>query len=160
MIDSITRLRDRVAAPPPRISACAVREHEGARGPLVLLVEDHAATRQVISAVLDVQGYQVVCVSHGLMALQWLQEALLTGRKPAAILLDLVMPVMNGADFLAQMRALWPIPEARPPVILMTVDLDDHDDLACTAVVPKPFHVRDLLAKLAWVLADKRVGSL
>jgi DNA-binding response OmpR family regulator len=113
----------------------------------------------VLSSVLDLQGYQVVCTSNGQEALDWLEETWQTDLRPAIILLDLFMPVMNGADFLVGMRERWPEAETVPPVILFTVDEGNHDDLACAEVLPKPFHIRDLLAKFRLVLGNEQKSA-
>jgi CheY-like chemotaxis protein len=160
MIDITARLNSREQAArssPPQTSAHFNHENKRVDGPLVLVVEDHAATQNVLSSVLDLQGYQVVCTANGQEALEWLNEALQTEQQPPAIiLLDLFMPVMNGADFLAAIRAHWTSEELIPPVILFTVDQGNHDDLACAEVLPKPFHIRDLLAKLKLVLGQEQ----
>lgn len=134
-------------------------QSEKSSGALVLVVEDHPATQNVLSSVLDLQGYQVACAANGQEALLWLDAALQMGQRPAIILLDLFMPVMNGADFLAGMRARWSGTHPLPPVILSTVDQGNHDDLACAEVLPKPFHIRDLLAKLKLVLEQTYGGN-
>ena len=162
MIDITARLQSRgqVARPSPAQTAPhANHENEGATGPLVLVVEDHAATQNVLCAVLDLQGYQVVCVAHGQEALSWLEKAFEAKQLPALILLDLFMPIMNGADFLLHMRANWPDAQALMPVILFTVDQGNHDDLACTATLLKPFHIKDLLAKIRLVLNNEQMSS-
>lgn len=129
-----------------------VHKDERTKRPLILVVEDHAATQNVLSCVLDIQGYQPACAANGLEALEWLEKAIRTKQRPAVILLDLFMPVMNGASFLECMRARWNNSVPMPPVILFTVDQGDHDYLACTEVLPKPFHIRDLLEKLKLVI--------
>lgn len=121
--------------------------------PLVLVIEDHAATQNVMTSVLHLQGYQVVNTANGREALEWLSKALLKGQRPGIILLDLFMPVMNGVDFLASLRTTWPNVCTLPPVILFTVDQNNHDDLACAEVIVKPFHIRDLLAKCQQLLS-------
>src|SRR6266851_4455273 len=135
MIDFSARLQSREQAArssPAQTATHANHENERAHCPLVLVVEDHAATQNVLSSVLNLQGYQVVCTANGQEALEWLEKALQTDKQPAIILLDLFMPVMNGADFLAVMRARWPATKPIPPVILFTVDQGNHDDLACS----------------------------
>lgn len=162
MIDITSRLQNRGQAAlsaPAQTSTHFNHESEGARCPLVLVVEDHAATQNVLSSVLDLQGYQVVCTSNGQEALEWLEETWQTDLRPAIILLDLFMPVMNGADFLIGMRERWPGAETIPPVILFTVDQGNHDDLACAEVLLKPFHIRDLLAKFRLVLANEQMSA-
>ncbi|HEY0753228.1 MAG TPA: response regulator [Ktedonobacteraceae bacterium] len=160
MIDITARLQRREQA--ARLSLAQTTTHlnhedEGASCPLILVIEDHAATQNVLTSVLDLQGYQVVCMANGREALEWLERALQTEQRPGIILLDLFMPVMNGADFLANMRASWPGTEPVPPVILFTVDQGNHDDLACSEVLLKPFHIRDLLAKIKLLLDTTQV---
>ena len=61
----------------------------------ILLVEDDHALRETLSDVLSEEGYQVACASNGLEALDRLSRDSL----PHLILLDLVMPVMDGWAF-------------------------------------------------------------
>jgi CheY-like chemotaxis protein len=126
------------------------REQRGdtEKRPLVLVIEDHPATLKVIAYMLLFQGYQPVCVTNGLEALEWIERALRTQQYPTAILLDLFMPVMDGTRFLACLRHRWQAPVPLPPTILLTVDQGNHDSLACTDVLLKPFHVKELMASL------------
>lgn len=118
------------------------------RPPLVLVVEDHPSIRNMLSCVLNLQGFQTACTANGQEALIWLESAHHTGVYPSAILLDLVMPVMNGERFLERLRARWQAPVPIPPIILSTVDQGNHAGLACAEVLTKPFHIKDLLEKL------------
>lgn len=69
--------------------------------PVILLVEDEATIREVIEAVLGAEGYRVVSTANGFDAL----EVLRAGLRPCMIILDLMMPVMDGWQFrVAQMR--------------------------------------------------------
>jgi CheY-like chemotaxis protein len=92
----------------------------------VLLVEDDTETREVMARTLEKAGWTVSEAGNG-------QEALdiMSGLQPRLILLDLMMPVMDGFDFLTAMRAR---PEwLHIPVIVITAkDLtgDDRDRLA------------------------------
>jgi len=63
----------------------------------VLIVDDDAAIRDVLSEVLCDEGYAVDTAANGYEALAYLQAA----PKPGLILLDLMMPVMNGWEFRA-----------------------------------------------------------
>lgn len=132
------------APAPPAIH----KEGEAKQRPLVLVIEDHPATQKVIAYMLLFQGYQPVCVTNGLEALDWIEKALRTQQYPSAILLDLFMPVMDGTRFLACLRHRWQAPVPLPPTILLTVDQGNHDALACTDVLLKPFHVKELMASL------------
>ncbi len=162
MIDITARLQGREQAGQHPF-AQAVEQHERENGmansPLVLVVEDHAATQNVLASVLELQGYRVACVVNGQEALEWLEDARATGQLPGIILLDLFMPVMNGADFLLTLRANWSGVEALPPVLLFTVDQGNHEDLGCTDILPKPFHVRDLLSRLRRLLNNEQMSA-
>jgi two-component system, chemotaxis family, chemotaxis protein CheY len=124
-----------------------VEEREAGR-PLVLVVDDHPAILDMLSWMLYYHGYQPACAANGQEALAWMKDALRTGRYPNAILLDLFMPVMDGAHFLTNLRACWNTSVPLPPVILLTVDKSNHDHLACNDVLLKPFHIRDLSERL------------
>lgn len=119
--------------------------------PLVLVIEDHPATQHVISTMLRLQGYQPICATNGQDALTWLEDAQVREEYPTAILLDLLMPVMDGKHFLSCLRAQWQAPVPLPPTILLTAYAGNHDSLACTEVLQKPFHVKDLLARIKHV---------
>ena len=123
-------------------------EHTSAQRPVVLVVEDQPAIREMIAWALRLKGYQPVCTTNGLEALEWMEQARQSGEYPAAILLDLFMPVMNGSRFLTTLRTQWNAPIPIPPVILLTVDKSNHDHLACNAVLIKPFHIHDLSESL------------
>lgn len=127
------------------------KEDAGTQRPLVLVIEDHPATQHVISAVLHLQGYQPICAVNGQDALEWLEDAQIRKEYPAAILLDLLMPVMDGMNFLSCLRAQWQAPVPLPPTILLTAHMGNHDSLACTEVLQKPFHVKDLLERIKQV---------
>ena len=123
-----------------------------AERPVVLVIDDHPTILEMLSWALSFQGYQPACATNGQEALEWIKNALQTGQYPMVILLDLHMPVMNGTGFLASLHAQWDAPVPLPPIILLTVDKDDHSDLACDDVLIKPFHIRDLCESL------RRVG--
>jgi CheY-like chemotaxis protein len=69
--------------------------------PCILLVEDESDLREVIEAALEDEGCSVVSANDGSMALEWLSGT----PRPALVLLDFIMPRMNGWTFLERMRA-------------------------------------------------------
>src|SRR5687768_17427882 len=85
----------------------------------VLVVEDDDALRSHLVDALKAAGHPVVAAANGAAALEEVHR-----RRPSVILLDLVMPVMNGPAFLAAYREF---PEPRAPVVLCT---DLHDPAA------------------------------
>jgi CheY-like chemotaxis protein len=104
----------------------------------VLLVEDDAIVRDAAMNVLEESGFQVVSAHHGLDALDLLRA----GLRPALILLDWMMPVMNGAETLAAIQqdvALSTIP-------LVVFSAAPPDKLPGVRIVKKPLRMGDLLA--------------
>jgi CheY-like chemotaxis protein len=114
----------------------------------LLLVEDDDDVREALADVLREAGYVVARAADGAEAIC----ALRSGLRPSAILLDLMMPVMDGFQFRAEQRR---DPElARIPVILVSADrtLDrDARALDVAARLAKPAQVEDLLATVAHV---------
>src|SRR5437867_804386 len=94
------------------------RHHHGGHQPCqVLVVEDEPSIRQMVRRVLEKEGWTVREAENGRAGLQAVAES-----KPAVILLDLMMPVMNGFDFIRELRKNkeW---QHIPVVILTAKDL-------------------------------------
>jgi DNA-binding response OmpR family regulator len=68
--------------------------------PYVLIVEDDADTREMLDMALTTSGYQTMTAQHGGVALDRMRE-----RRPCVVLLDLMMPVMDGFQFRAEQLA-------------------------------------------------------
>jgi CheY-like chemotaxis protein len=79
----------------------------------VLIIEDDADMREIERATLDSAGYHVVLATNGQEGLQ-----LLANQSPCVILLDLMMPVMDGFTFLAERRRRGVAPDI--PVVCIT----------------------------------------
>ena len=69
--------------------------------PSVLLVDDDAAIREALTEVLVDEGFAVHQAANGKEALDWLHREGSNGSRPCVVLLDLMMPVMDGRSFLA-----------------------------------------------------------
>lgn len=108
----------------------------------LLLVEDDDDTREALTLYLASAGYEVVGARDGLEAL----EALERGPGPCVILLDLMMPRMNGIEFRSRQQANpgW----ADIPTVLVSANLTPEiiQGLGADAVVPKPIDPDALLA--------------
>lgn len=85
--------------------------------PSILLVEDDFVLRTGLAELLDARGYAVECAADGLEAFNRL-----TSRrdKPSLIVLDLMMPYMNGIEFRAMQRSLPAIADV--PVVVLTAN--------------------------------------
>jgi CheY-like chemotaxis protein len=81
--------------------------------PMILIVDDDADIREVLKMVLEMDGFAVTDAANGSEALQ----LLLGGLKPAVILLDLMMPDMDGQQFTTRLRAEG---FARLPIVVMS----------------------------------------
>ncbi len=109
---------------------------------LVLVVDDNDDIRGVEAQALEMGGYRVSTAANGKVALE-----LAHAHRPNLILLDLMMPVMSGWEFL---EALREVPDlASVPVVVVTA-LDDAYPEGAVAFMRKPFLVETLLATVAW----------
>jgi two-component system, chemotaxis family, chemotaxis protein CheY len=108
----------------------------------ILVVEDDAGIRQTIAECLELEGYAVRQAASGVAAL----DALDRGGLPLLVLLDVVMPGLNGQELLARLRAE---PEtAGLPVVVMTAAVPSLTGPieGASALLPKPFNLSELLA--------------
>jgi CheY-like chemotaxis protein len=113
--------------------------------PLILLVEDDAAIRETVSECLTTEGYRVDSAGDGAEALTRLAD----GERPALVLLDLIMPVMNGAELVARVRSEPRL--AGVPMLLMTAAIAGPGGSLpkVDATLVKPFDLDDLLNAVA-----------
>jgi DNA-binding response OmpR family regulator len=109
----------------------------------ILVVEDDPGIRQGIVDFLAFEGYEVDVARNGEEALAYLSQA-----RPSLIVLDLVMPVMNGPQLLSRIRADG-IAEG-VPVAIMTAAMPGASALPqADAYLTKPFDLDELLAVVA-----------
>ncbi|HEX2572667.1 MAG TPA: response regulator [Polyangia bacterium] len=108
----------------------------------VCLVEDDPDIRGVIREFIYREGFGVVCASNGEEAL----AALRSGTRPRLILLDLIMPVMNGWDFLRERAKDADL--ANVPVVLLSGDgeVEKHaESYAVAGCLRKPIDMESLI---------------
>lgn len=117
------------------------------RPPIILVVDDNPAIRDMVSWALELDGYEPAEAAEGEEALAWMDNAAREGRYPAAILLDLAMPGMDGPTFLRRLHAQWKSTHPMPAIIVITAVSNPEEVLQehVKHVIVKPFHVRDLL---------------
>jgi len=122
------------------------------KGGRILIVDDEPMVRDTLGQVLVDEGYVVDTAVDGEDALDRVHEA-----RPDAILLDLMMPGMNGRQFLQALRNEPAYAEV--PVLIMTAVHGLEVNLAsigASEVVEKPFQVEDLLNKVALAVYRSR----
>jgi CheY-like chemotaxis protein len=123
-------------------------------GPQVLVVEDDREARESVQEVLEWAGYETVVAPDGRAALDLLQ----TVPAPTLILLDVMMPVMSGPEFMA-IRAHDPRLIAIPVVLLTAVA--ELSELLSEPVLRKPVDLEDLLATVRrYAGSPARQGAL
>jgi PAS domain S-box-containing protein len=108
----------------PRVRTAAARPRPGAAGNTsVLVVDDDAATLKLLEAELAPLGHEVLCVSSGEQALRLAAE-----HRPGVVIADLVMPGLNGFEFIGRFRRLQGC--AAVPIVVWTVkDLTEEERL-------------------------------
>jgi CheY-like chemotaxis protein len=111
-------------------------------GDQIMVVEDDAETRELIAEILREDGYTVQTAANGAEALAALRATL---PRPDIILLDLMMPVMSGWQFLDERAADEAL--ARIPVVVLSADPTRQlaSSRGIVAVVGKPFDLPRLL---------------
>ena len=115
--------------------------------PLVLVVEDDRDTRAILGDLLEDEGYAVPRAANGAEAFGLLRS----GRPPCVILLDLVMPAMNGWEFRAhQLRdpALRKVPVAVMTAVEVPTDTICRQ-LSVVNILRKPLRLEEVLAVVA-----------
>ena len=104
----------------------------------ILLVDDDVNAVDALAELLELQGYEVACASNGQVALNHLRR----GPMPNAIILDLMMPVMNGWQFREEQKRI--ASAARVPVVVVTAS-SERTPRDVAAVLPKPVNIGALL---------------
>ncbi len=113
----------------------------------ILVVDDEPRMRRFMHMNLDLEGYHVMEASNGLEAVTRVREDL-----PALVLLDVMMPEMDGLEALRMIREI-----SNVPVIMLTVKSDEEDkvrglELGADDYVTKPFGPREMASRIKAVL--------
>jgi DNA-binding response OmpR family regulator len=114
----------------------------------ILVVEDDPDIRESIVEVLEDAGYRVSAAGDGRQALEVLEA---TPDKPRLILLDLMMPVMNGFQFREEQLARAEL--AAIPVLVITADANAKaESLEAAGLLQKPLKIQPLLDRIKALL--------
>jgi two-component system, chemotaxis family, chemotaxis protein CheY len=114
----------------------------------ILIIEDDPAIRHVLREALSDEGYRVAEATNGQEGLDALAAS--HPDAPHAIVLDLMMPVMDGWRFRAEQRQRDLAPDT--PVIVLSASrraISAVADLDASLVIPKPFDLDELLSAIA-----------
>ncbi|WP_118775365.1 response regulator [Haemophilus haemolyticus] len=112
----------------------------------LLLVDDDVELTELLSSLLALEGFDVQTVNNGLEALQKLDES------HELVLLDVMMPKLNGIETLKEIRKV-----SNVPVMMLTARGEDIDrvlglELGADDYLPKPFNDRELIARIKAIL--------
>lgn len=121
--------------------------------PLILVVEDDTTTRMMICSMIEQQGYRVLENTNGEECLETCQNS-----KPSMILLDGVMPRLDGFSCCAKLQSI--LGDECPPVLIITA-LDDSEsvdrafEVGATDYITKPIHWPVLLQRVKRLLQTR-----
>ena len=119
--------------------------------PLILVVEDDAAVRNLITTTLETHQYRAQVAPNGEAGIL---EAI--SHNPDVILLDLGLPDMDGGEFIRQVRLFSTV-----PIIVLSARTEENDkvsalDLGANDYITKPFGTAELLARVRAALRASR----
>ena len=111
--------------------------------PYILVVEDDAPVRNLITTTLESQNYKYMAAANGNQAVMSAASG-----SPDIILMDLGLPDMDGVDVIKKIRT-WSV----APIIVISARSDDHDkvdalDAGADDYLTKPFAMQELLARI------------
>lgn len=114
----------------------------------ILIVDDSWITRQFLRNVLEIYDYQITEAEDGEEALKIIEKSV-----PDCILLDILMPVMNGIEFLSLLKKS----DKDIPVIIISADIQQTTKTSCRelgakAFINKPAKEDEIMAEIEKVL--------
>ncbi|RXM58874.1 response regulator [Clostridium tetani] len=116
----------------------------------ILIVDDEEHIRELLRYNLEKEGYKIFCAENGKEALEIAKE-----KKPTLILLDVMLPQMDGYDVCKEIRKDNSI--STTPIIMITAKGEELDkvlglELGADDYITKPFSIRELIARIKAVL--------
>lgn len=123
--------------------------------PLIMIIDDSPTMRKILESIVQREGYRAISFPDGFAAMQWLASPV--GVAPSLILLDLLMPRMDGISVLRYLKKK-PALAAIPAIVLTgcegTIDRLKARLAGASEYVVKPFTTRQIVALLQAHLGD------
>lgn len=118
----------------------------------ILIADDEAQIREILRIYFEKEGFEVIEAEDGAAAILKVQS-----EKPDILLLDIMMPVLDGIEVCKQVRKMSDL-----PIIMVTAKDDDDDRIAGLEIgaddyITKPFNSREVVARVKAVL--RRAGT-
>ena len=117
--------------------------------PTILVVDDEPAIRDLVSVLLEDEGYTVRTASDGLAAVEAVAR-----ESPDLVITDLYMPRLDGLGLIARLRLTWP----RLPIVVLSAAIRISPP-AEVPFVAKPLNAETLLAVIAGIMDDQQHGD-
>lgn len=116
-------------------------------GQTLLLVDDDAKLRELLSLYFVKEGFTIEEAADGVEAIRKVEQT-----KPSLIILDIMMPVLDGIEVCRQIRKF-----SRVPIIMLTSRTEDEDrimglDMGADDYISKPFNPREVVSRVNAVL--------
>ena len=113
----------------------------------ILIADDEAQIREILRIYFEKEGFEVIEAEDGAAAILKVQS-----EKPDILLLDIMMPVLDGIEVCKQVRKMSDL-----PIIMVTAKDDDDDRIAGLEIgaddyITKPFNSREVVARVKAVL--------
>ncbi len=125
-----------------------------AERPIILVVDDDVDLSGIIRLILTSAGYDTYVANSGQEALDWL-----TGNRPDLVLLDLMMPDINGFTILRKMRANEPTKQLPVVVLTAKADQETRDEtrsMGADEFLTKPINANSLIDHVKRALAGRK----
>ena len=124
--------------------------------PRILVVEDDADLRTILRLQLLSSGYEITETGNGAEGFAAIQED-----TPDCVILDLMMPVMDGFGFLKRVRSLMALQDI--PILILTASEDERNKMRgfqyqADSYMSKPYDLDELTEEVGRLIAEKRTG--
>lgn len=119
----------------------------------LLIVDDELAIVEALQDILSVEGYDIATAFNGAEGLQRMADV-----KPDLVLLDLMMPVMDGREMLRRMREDASL-QGIPVVVMSAGRISDEERRSSARFLAKPFELDVLLDTIAELLVEPQPNA-